>query len=84
MDSRTRHGTILKQKAVLTRMVGMELDLALIVRQLPVETAYGLHALPPILRKGFGSRGEGVADDPFVQLMPRLNIKNMNFNASFL
>ena len=42
-------------------MVGMELDLALIVRQLPVESAYGLHALPPILRKGFGSRGEGVA-----------------------
>jgi hypothetical protein len=50
-------------------MVGMELDLALIVRQLPVETAYGLHALPPILRKGFGSRGEGVADDPLVQLV---------------
>jgi hypothetical protein len=65
-----RHGTILKQKAVLTRMVGMELDLALIVRQLPVETAYGLHALPPILRKRFGSRGEGVADDPLVQLLP--------------
>ncbi len=51
-------------------MVGMELDLALIVRQLPVETAYGLHALPLILRKGFGSRGEGVADDPLVQLVP--------------
>jgi hypothetical protein len=62
-------------------MVGMELDLALIVCQLPVKTAYGLHALPPILRKGFGSRGEGVADDPFVQLMPCLNIKNMNFNV---
>jgi hypothetical protein len=67
MDSKTRHGTILKQKAVLTRMVGIELDLALIVRQLPVENAY---ALPPILRKGFGSRGEGMADDPFVQLLP--------------
>ena len=65
-----RHGTILKQKAVLTRMVGMELDLALIIRQLPVETAYGLHALPPILRKRFSSRGKGVADDPLVQLLP--------------
>ncbi len=84
MDSKTRHGTILKQKAVLTRMVGMELDLALIVRQLSVESAYGLHALPPVLRKGFGSRGEGVADHPLVQLVPGLNIKNMNFNARFL
>jgi hypothetical protein len=58
-------------------MVGMELDLALIVRQLPVESAYGLHALPPVLRKGFGSRGEGVADHPLVQLVLGLNIKNM-------
>jgi hypothetical protein len=58
-------------------MVGMELDLALIVRQLPVESAYGLHALPPVLRKGFGSRGEGVADNPLVQLVPGLNVKNM-------
>jgi hypothetical protein len=56
-------------------MVGMELDLALIVRQLPVETAYGLHALPPVLRKGLGSRGKGVADNPLVQLVPGLNIK---------
>ncbi len=35
-------------------MVGMELDLALIVRQLPVESAYGLHALLPVLRRGRG------------------------------
>ena len=56
-------------------MVGMELDLALIVRQLPVESAYGLHALPPVLRKGFGSGREGVADDPFIELMPCLNIR---------
>jgi hypothetical protein len=48
----------------------MELNLALIVRQLPVELAYGYHALLPILRKGFGSRGKGVADDPLVQLVP--------------
>ncbi len=58
-------------------MVGMELDLALIVSQLPVESAYGLHALPPVLWKGFGPRGEGVADNPLVQLVPGLNIKNM-------
>ena len=85
MDSKTRHGTILKQKAVLTRMVGMELDLALIVSQLPVESAYGLHALPPVLRKGFGSRGEGVADNPLVQFTSGLNIKIIkDFNARFL
>ncbi len=65
-------------------MVGMELDLALIVRQLPVESAYGLHALPPVLRKGFGSRGEGVADHPLVQFTPVLNIKiKKNVNARF-
>ncbi len=78
MDSKTRHGTILKQKAVLTRMVGMELDLALIVRQLPVESAYGLHALPPVLRKGFGSRGEGVADNPLVQFTFGSEHRNYN------
>jgi hypothetical protein len=50
-------------------MVGMELNFALIIRQLSVESAYGLHALPPILRKGFGSRGKGVADNPLVQLV---------------
>ena len=60
-------------------MVGMELDLALIVRQLPVESAYGLHALPPVLRKGFGSGREGVADDPFIELMPCLNIRKYKF-----
>jgi hypothetical protein len=56
-------------------MVGIELNFALIVRQLSVELAYGYHALSPILRKRFGSRGQGVADDPFVELLPRLNIK---------
>ena len=60
-------------------MVGMELNLALIVRQLPVESAYGLHALPPVLRKGFGSGREGVADDPFIELMPCLNIRKYKF-----
>ncbi len=64
-------------------MVGIELSCALIVRQLPVELAYGYHAFSPILRKRFGSRGQGVADDPFVQLLTRLNIKNMDVNASF-
>jgi hypothetical protein len=57
-------------------MVGMELNLALVVRQLPVESAYGLHALPPVLRQGFGSRGEGVADHPLVQLTSALKSKN--------
>jgi hypothetical protein len=70
---------ILKKRIVLTRMVGIELSLALVVRQLPVESAYGLHALPPVLRKGFGSWGEGVADDPFVKFMSCLNIKNTSF-----
>jgi hypothetical protein len=67
MDSKTRHGMILNQKKVaLTRMVGIELNFALIVRQLSVELAYGYHALSPILRKRFGSRGQSVADDPFI------------------
>jgi hypothetical protein len=48
-------------------MVGMELNLALVVRQLPVESAYGLHALPPVRQQGFGSRGEGVADNSLVE-----------------
>ncbi len=62
----------------------MELNLALIIRQLPVESAYGLHALPSILRQGFGSRGEGVEDYPLVQLIPGLNIKIIkDFNARF-
>jgi hypothetical protein len=51
-------------------MVGIELNFALIIRQLPVELAYGYHALSPILRKRFGSRGQSVADDPFIQLLP--------------
>jgi hypothetical protein len=50
-------------------MVGIELNFALIVRQLSVELAYGYHALSPILRKRFGSRGQSVADDPLVQLL---------------
>jgi len=66
-------------------MVGMELNLALVVRQLPVESAYGLHALPSILRQGFGPRGEGVADHPLVQFTSGLNIKIIkDFNARFL
>jgi hypothetical protein len=56
-------------------MVGMELNLALVVRQLPVESAYGLHALPPILRQGFGSGRKGVADHPFIELTSALNSK---------
>jgi hypothetical protein len=76
MDSKNETRYDFKEKeVVLTRMVGMELNLALIIRQPPVESAYSLHALPPVLRKGFGSWGEGVADHPFVQLMSCLNIK---------
>ena len=65
-------------------MVGIELNFALIVRQLSVELAYGYHAFSPILRKRFGSRGQGVADDPLVQLLACLNIKNTDVNARFL
>ncbi len=62
----------------------MELNLALIVRQLTVESAYGLHDLPPILRQGFGSRGEGVATHPLVKFTSALNIKiKKNVNARF-
>jgi hypothetical protein len=50
-------------------MVGIELNFALIVRQLSVELAYGYHAFSPILRKRFGAWGQGVADDPLVQLL---------------
>jgi hypothetical protein len=60
-------------------MIGIELSLALVIHQLLVESAYGLHALPPVLRKGFGSRGEGVADHPFVEFMSCLNIKKYKF-----
>ena len=65
-------------------MVGIELSCALVVRQLPVELAYGYHAFSPILRKRFGSRGQGVADDPLVQLLTCLNMKIKIVNASFL
>ena len=58
-----------RKRVVLTRMVGIELSCALVVRQLPVELAYGYHAFSPILWKRFGSRGQGVADDPLVQLL---------------
>ncbi len=47
-------------------MVGIELNFALIVRQLPVELADGYHALSPILRKRFGTRGQSMADDPLI------------------
>ena len=65
-------------------MVGIELNCALVVRQLPVELAYGYHAFSPILRKGLGSRGQSVADDPLVQLLTCLNIKIKIVNARFL
>ncbi len=66
---------VYRKRVVLTWVVGIELNCALVVRQLPVELAYGYHAFSPILRKGFGSRGQGVADDPLVQLLTWLNIK---------
>ena len=65
-------------------MVGIELNCALVVRQLSVELAYGYHAFSPILREGLGSRGQSVADDPLVQLLTCLNIKIKIVNASFL
>ncbi len=70
---------ILKKKNCTYSDGCIELNLALVIRQLPVESAYGLHALTPVLRKGFGSWGEGVADNPFVQLMSGLNIKKCKF-----
>ncbi len=68
-DSKNETRYYLKKRIVLTRMVGIELSLALVVSQFPVESANGLHALPPVLRKRFGPRGKGVADDPFVEFM---------------
>jgi hypothetical protein len=70
MDSKndTRYDFI-EKRVVLTRMVGIELYCALVVRQLSVELAYGYHAFSPVIRKRFGSRGQGVADDPLVQLL---------------
>ncbi len=64
-------------------MVGIELNCALVVRQISVELAYGHHAFLPILREGLGSRGQSVADDPLIQLLTCLNIKNINVNAVF-
>ena len=58
-------------------MVGIELNCALVVRQLSVELAYGHHAFSPILREGLGSRGQSVADDPLIELLTRLNTKNI-------
>ncbi len=65
-------------------MVGIELNCALVVRQLPVELVYGYHALSPILRKGLGSRGQSVADDPLIELLTRLNTKKCRVNARFM
>ena len=65
-------------------MVGIELNCAVVVRQLSVKLANGYHAFPPILRKGLGSRGQSVADDPLVQLLTCLNMKIKIVNASFL
>ena len=39
-------------------MVGIELNCALVVRQLSVELANGYHAFSPVLRKGFGVNTE--------------------------
>ena len=73
-----RHGAIFfRKRVVLTRMVGIELNCALVVRQLSVELAYGHHAFSPILREGLGSWGQSVADDPLIQLLTRLNAKNI-------
>ena len=72
------------KRIVLTRMVGIELSLAFVVRQFPVESAYGLHALPPVLRKGFGSRGQSVADDPLVELLTRLNTEKCKVNTRLM
>ena len=65
-------------------MVGIELNCALVVRQLSVELANGYHAFPPILRKGLGSRGQSVADDPLVELLTRLNTKKCRVNTRFM
>jgi hypothetical protein len=56
-------------------MVGTELNHALVIRQLPVESAQGLHALPSVLWQRFCAGREGVADHPLVQLGATLNIR---------
>ncbi len=58
-------------------MIGIELNCALVVRQLPVELADGYHAFSPILRKRLGSWGQSVADDPLIQLLTCLNTKKI-------
>ncbi len=73
-----------RKRSVLTRVVGIELNCALVVRQLSVELANGYHALSPVLRKGLSSRGQSVADDPLVQLLTCLNTKKCRINARFL
>jgi hypothetical protein len=82
-ENETRYGFI-EKIVVLTGVVGIELNCALVVRQLPVELAYSYHAFSPILRKGLGSRGQSVADDPLIQLLTCLNTKIKIVNASFL
>ncbi len=72
------------KRVVLTRVVGIELNCALVVRQLSVELANGYHAFPPILRKGLGSRGQSVADDPLVELLTRLNTEKCKVNVCFM
>jgi len=65
-------------------MVGIELNCALVVRQLSVELANGYHAFSPVLRKGFGSRGQSVADDQVIELLTRLNTKKCRVNKRFI
>jgi hypothetical protein len=65
-------------------MVGTELNHALVISQFAVKTAESLHALPPVLWQGLGSRGKGVADHPLVQFCSRLNkYKNTVKNTCF-
>jgi hypothetical protein len=73
-----------EKRSLLTRVVGIELNCALVVRQLSVELANGYHAFPPILRKGLSSRGQGVADDPLIELLTRLNTEKYKVNARFM
>ncbi len=73
-----------EKRSLLTRVVGIELNCALVVRQLSVELANDYHAFPPILRKGLGSRGQSVADDPLIELLTRLNTEKYKVNARFM
>jgi hypothetical protein len=65
-------------------MVGIELNCALVVRQLSVELANGDHAFSPVLRKRLGSRRQSVADDPLIELLTRLNTEKYKVNARFM